>query len=112
MRFQIQRGIDPNKLVKRVPARYRDLVAPRKFRSPVDLLIFPHDREDVIHSGTVVRALEKLGTTSNAVAAVGGCFTLEALAIMKSRKVEAFSLSDFPWTDERHEAIKVMKRSL
>ena len=70
------------------------------------LLLFRHDREDVILSTVVRRAIESVGDISEPLRiAVGGDFTQEALGLLHAAGFRTFRLGDWFWTDESYRHI-------
>ena len=108
MKAKIYRDIDGSFVTKYAPPAIRKEVALRGFeqdKGRFTLLVFPCQRQDVILSGAVQRVLS--GTNeSEGLIAFGGCFTLEAIALLKERKVKIFVQSDFAWTDEQASQIQ------
>jgi hypothetical protein len=76
-----------------------------------DLLAFAHDESDVSHSSAVAKALARIPASGSQLVALGWNFTAEALALLEERGAIIFRLSEFPWTDESHENIKVFSAS-
>ena len=69
------------------------------------LVLFPHDRSDVVLSRVVEKALSQVSIEENPVVA-GGCFTLEGLERLRARNAVVLALSDFYWTDDSYLAIR------
>jgi hypothetical protein len=102
MKAKIHRNISGASVVKRAPPPLRNEVSMRRFEresEPFTLLVFPSQRQDVVLSGSVRHVLSECAQSERLVA-FGGCFTLEAIALLKDRSAEVFSQIDFPWTDE------------
>lgn len=105
MKFQIISNLEPLNLLNRVPRAYRDLISIRQINEPVDLLVFPYDCKAVICSKDILKISDKLASAENKMVGIGGCFTIEALNLLKNYNVEIFALSDFPLTDRSHQAL-------
>ena len=100
MRYTIGRKLTPAKLHAAVPRRYRAAL-PALRDTSYTLLQFRSAREDVTVSSVVRSALSRLDVEqADRLVAVGGNFTLEALAILRERGAIILTLSDFAWTDE------------
>jgi hypothetical protein len=69
------------------------------------LLVFPSQRQDTVLSGAVAHVLSGISPDERLVA-LGGCFTLESLELLKARRVEVFAQSDHPWTDSGYQEIR------
>jgi hypothetical protein len=92
-----------------VPARYRPQLAGGTLKGSDNftLILFDHDREDVVRSQVVRRAVEKIPfEDSSRLVAVAGCFTLEALDILAARSAIVLELSSYAWTDDSIKAIR------
>jgi hypothetical protein len=103
MKAQVLRAISGSAIVKRAPPPLKAEVSTRRFEREdalFTLLVFPSQRQDVVQSGAVSHVLGDVPKDARLVA-FGGCFTLEALALLRARNVDIFAQSDFPWTDER-----------
>jgi hypothetical protein len=85
-----------------VPPQYRSLV--RTVITPgvvYTLILFRHDRGDVVTSGPVKRALMQLEQEEQALA-VGANFTAEAIGLLQSRGAAIARLGEFYWTDDSY----------
>jgi hypothetical protein len=103
MKAKIHRNMSGAAILKHAPPPLRSQVLLRRFEresEPFTLLVFPSQRQDTVLSGSVKHILSECAPSERLVA-FGGCFTLEAIALLKERSVEVFSQSEFPWTDER-----------
>lgn len=88
----------------KAPPGLREQVAMRRFAKnagPFTLLSFRTQRNDKVLSATVAAVLDEVSPEENLIA-FGGCFTLEAISLLKNANAEIFSVSEFPWTDDRH----------
>jgi hypothetical protein len=109
MKFRIYRSIEPNYVKERVPTEYRDLAVAyeTKFVNKCTLIVFPHNRKDVVKSNIVIKALSKLGASRTEIlVVVGGCFSLESVEILSAENAVFLSLSEFNWTDKSFAEIK------
>lgn len=109
MKFRIHKDIAKFKLKDLVPTAYRGLAEGLDgvIEGEVTLVIFPHNRKDVVKSSVVQKALAKIRIdTVNNLVVVGGCFSLESVDILKKHEAHFLSLSEFPWTDSRYSEIK------
>lgn len=109
MKFRIETNIDAESLKDRVPTEYRGLAiaCETQLSEKCTLITFPHNRKDVVKSGLVEKALKKLKENkSGSLVVVGGCFSLESVALLKGKSAVFLNLSEFPWRDESHTAIK------
>jgi hypothetical protein len=109
MKFRIDKNIDSNQIEERVPTEYKSLAEASKgvISGNCVLITFPHNRKDVVKSSLVAKALKKLDDFSfETLVVVGGCFSVEAVELLKPYETIFLSLSEFPWTDARHTAIK------
>lgn len=90
-----------------IPKRYHSQVRWSDFEAgEAALFLFRHDREDVVLSSVVRRALDSVTDLSEPYRlAVGGCFTAEAASILTTAGFQAYTLSDFAWTDESYKSI-------
>ena len=108
MKAKVYSNISGSALAKHVPPPFRGQVALRGFeREPgsFTLLVFPAQKQDTVLSGAVAHVLSGAGPDERLVA-LGGCFTLEALALLKERRAEVFAQSDYPWTDAGFQQIR------
>ena len=107
MKFKVLKNITSEKLLSVVPRRYRELVSMNTKEPAVyAVLLFRHDRKDVVLSRVVNQALSHLGDVGRQkVIAIGGCFTAESQALLKDRGIEFYQLSDFHWTDASYTSI-------
>jgi hypothetical protein len=91
-----------------LPPSYRRRLPPIVERSSETfaVLLFPHEREDVVISSAVRHALQSQHSSDERMIAVGGNFTEEARAFLDAAGVIVLRLSDFHWTDDSYKAIK------
>lgn len=106
MRFHILRNIDSHLIKERVPTKYKSLAASceSQFGNTCTLITFPHDNRDVVKSSLVEKALKCIGKlTDPQLVVVGGCFSIEATNILKSKNTIFLSLSEKYRTDSYHD---------
>jgi hypothetical protein len=109
MKCKIMKLVPRDKVEAHVPSAFRGQLQGKDFGTePVTMLLFPHDRRDVIHSRQVIKALAKVGDTPGAIIALAGSFTHESAQALSARGAWKFALSDFPWTDAGHEHIRIL----
>jgi hypothetical protein len=101
MKAKTYRNIPGSTILNFAPPTLRDKVALRRFDKDglYTLLAFRSQRQDTVLSGAVRHALAGLPPDERLVV-FGGCFTLEAIALLKERGAEIFAQSEYPWTDE------------
>ncbi len=108
MKFRITKSLESHLVKTRVPTIYKELAenCESQLKKTCTLVVFPHDRKSVVKSTLVEKAIKKLGDEINdSLVVVGGCFSSEAIALLKSRNAIFLSLSEFPWTDSSHNRI-------
>jgi hypothetical protein len=102
MKYRITKSLESHLIKERVPTEYKSLAVSceSQLGEFCTLIIFPHNRKDIVKSSIVDKALNKLGelTDSNLVV-VGGCFSAEAVEILNLKNAIFLSLSEFYWTD-------------
>ena len=102
MKARTHRNITGSAIFNLAPPTLRDKVALRRFEKEgglYTLLVFRSQSHDTVVSGTVRHALASLPRDERLVA-FGGCFTLEAIALLREHGAEIFAQSEYPWTDE------------
>lgn len=102
MKAKSYNGLSGGALLKKAPPTLREQMTLRRFEKdagPFTLLVFPCQRTNRILSGSVKHILAKT-LPGERLVAVGGCFTLESLALLHEHSAEVFALSDYPWSDE------------
>jgi hypothetical protein len=88
-----------------VPPDYRSVV--RAVTSPgvtYTVVLFPHDRRDVVTSAPVRRALAGIAA-GECILAVGANFTADAIELLKTHDAAIARLGEFYWTDESYNAL-------
>ncbi len=109
MKFRIEQNIDALSLKDCVPTEYRSLAitCEAQLSEACTLIVFPHNRKDVVKSWLVEKALKRLkGNEPESLVAVVGYFSLESVALLKAKNTIFLNLSEFPWTDEGHITIR------
>ena len=92
-------------LKKYLPARYVSLVNKNYYKQVVTLVCFPAD-QTAITSKNVEKALKKIKNQNIAILYFARCFTLEAINIINDKNGAAFTLIEFPWTDDSYNHIR------
>jgi hypothetical protein len=69
------------------------------------VVLFAHDRSDVVTSAPVRKALERV-PPGGPVVAVGTNFTAEAAALLAERGSRSVTLGEFYWTDESYQSVR------
>ena len=83
-----------------VPPDYRGRIrAVTQPEAPYTVVLFEHDREDVVTSPVVHRALARI-PTEESLLAVGAVFTVEATQLLNERRAAIANIGEFYWTDE------------
>ena len=102
MKVTIRERVPAARLPDAVPPAYREGLAALSLpEGTYALLLFAHDRRDVVPSSAVRRALRRLGTPApDGVIAVGTVFTDEALALLETVRARPLTLHRLRWTDE------------
>lgn len=96
---------DNHNLNKYLPARYVSLVNKRYYKQIVTFVCFPVDK-NAITSKNVEKALKKIKNKNVTVLYFARCFTLEAINLINKKNGAAFTLIEFPWTDDRYNQIR------
>jgi hypothetical protein len=115
MKTLIIANVKGDKIKDMVPTPYKEIaeMAEATIEGVITLLIFPHDRKNVIKENLARKAIEKIeNSTSSKIVAVGGCFTQEAIKLLQECDAIILSLSDFEWTDQSYTDIRVGDRKL
>ena len=66
---------------------------------------FPADQK-VITSKYVEKAFKKIKNQNVTVLYFARCFTLEAINVIKENNGVAFTIIEFPWTDDRYNQVR------
>jgi len=88
-----------------VPPDYRGLIPAVTVRGATyTVVLFAHDRRDVVTSAPVRRALAAIPADEQLLA-VGGNFTADAIDLLNSRDAAIARLGEFYWTDESYNSL-------
>ncbi|HWI41075.1 MAG TPA: hypothetical protein VNX25_06260 [Verrucomicrobiae bacterium] len=102
MKATIHKMVLREQLPLLVPPPYREAIV--KATHPdwtYSLLLFGHNRRDVVHSAPVLKALRRLGyPPSDCVILVGAVFTQDARALASVLRPIFITLHNTYWTDE------------
>jgi hypothetical protein len=105
-KFTVLGRFELDRISEVVPPDYRGLIrAVARSPGPYTVILFPHDRADVVTSAPVRRALARI-ELGERVLAVGGNFTAEAVALLADREADVARLGDFYWTDESYNTLQ------
>jgi hypothetical protein len=105
-KFTVLGRFEVDRISAIVPPDYRGLIrAVVRGQEPYTVVLFPHDRDDVVTSAPVRRALASIGAGER-VLAVGSNFTVEAIALLDERKAAIARLGEFYWTDESYNTLR------
>ena len=96
---------DNRNLKKYLPARYASLVNKNYYKQIVTFVCFPVD-QIAITSKNVEKALKKIKNQNVTILYFARCFTLEAIKIINEKNGTAFTLIEYPWTDDRYNQIR------
>ena len=107
MKIIIQEEIfcDNRNLDKYLPARYVSLVSKNYYKQIVTFVCFPTD-QTVITSKYVGKALRKIKNQNVTVLYFARCFTLEAINAINEKNGAAFTIIEYPWTDDRYNQVR------
>lgn len=96
---------DNRNLNKYLPARYASLVNKKYYKKIVTFVCFPVD-QTTITSKNVEKALKKIKRENVTVLFFARSFTLEAINIINKMNGAAFTLIEYPWTDDGYNKIR------
>jgi len=107
VKFKIHRNVSAEKLPRIIPHQVASQLTRSLMDSPeTALLIFSIDRNHVVLSALARKAVAALADSAESQRlAVGGCFTLDALAVLKDAGFTTIAIDGFPWTDESYKRI-------
>ena len=107
MKINIREEIccDNRYLNKYLPARYVSLVSKNYYKQIVTFVCFPID-QTVITSKYVEKAFKKIKNQTVTVLYFARCFTLEAINVINEKNGVAFTIIEFPWTDDRYNQVR------
>src|SRR5204862_5733536 len=107
MKFKAYRHLGSRTFRGLIPKRYHSQFTWSDFDgAETVLLMFAHDRKDVVLSSTVRQALDSIHDLSERLrVAVSGGFTVEAEALLTDTGFRICALSYFGWTDASYKSI-------
>jgi hypothetical protein len=108
MKYQIHRAVGRDQVAKLLPASLRPSLPSSLLAEEVYTLLVFRSTVRVVHSSTVEHALKDVDPAAERILAAATGFTANALEILRSRNALILSLDDFHWTDESHDAVKVL----
>jgi hypothetical protein len=105
-KFAVLGRFERDQILGVVPPDYRSVVrAVTELGATYTVVLFAHDRRDVITSAPVRRALAEIAADES-VLAVGSNFTAEATELLNSRNAAIARLGEFYWTDESYNSLR------
>ena len=105
-KFTIAKQVGLERLEKVVPPEYGSRVAALGVRGASHtVILFAHDRRDIVTSAPVRTALRRISGDA-LIVAVGATFTVEARELLVERAARIASLGDFYWTDAAYTTIR------
>ncbi len=107
-KFSVFERVPAERVREIVPPEYRELTGSAvRAGSQYTVVVFAHDRRNVVASGVVARALHRIGgAATDPILAVGSNFTQEALALLSARGAVPIRLGDFYWTDTSYQEVR------
>ena len=102
MKFIIKNNIKKENISKHVPKQYLPVLPNDLLFKEVILIIFPCDKNEIITSKYIVKAINKINNNSMKKIYLGGCFTIESKEIIKNYNDLYFALDYFEWTDKAY----------
>ncbi len=96
---------DNRNLNKYLPVRYASLVNKKYYKQIVTFVCFPVD-QTAITSKNLEKALKKIKNQNVTILYFARCFTLEAINIINKMNGAAFTLIEYPWTDDGYNQIR------
>jgi len=103
--FTVLGRLEHDRIPAVVPPDYRSVV--RAVTAPgttYTVVLFAHDRRDVVTSAPVRPALAELAA-GESLLAVGTNFTAEVTELLNSRNAAIARLGEFYWTDESYNSL-------
>jgi hypothetical protein len=104
MSVTITKRVTQAKLRKILPRPYAELSGGLRLSESITVLVFD---ENPVKSSALRKALHRLEGNSEPLLCVGRDFTVEARQLANGQQAQILSQTDFGWTDERHEIIKI-----
>ena len=108
MRPQVYKGLSADKVRMLVPRQYKSRMRLINLDNRLYcMIVFALDRNDVVKSRVVRKALEQIDASSGeTLIAVGAEFTLDALVLLSKQSALIVSLSEFMWTDASYDHVR------
>jgi hypothetical protein len=104
-KFTVLGRFERDQIPSVVPPDYRSVVrAVTTLGTTYTVVLFAHDRQDVITSAPVRRALAEIAAGERLLA-VGTNFTAEATELLHARNAAIARLGEFYWTDESYNSL-------
>ena len=72
----------------------------------VTLIIFPHNRKDLVKSSMVMKTLNGFSEEEGELVVVGGNFSIESIEVLNQYRSHVLNLSEFPWREDSYNEIK------
>ena len=105
-KFTVLGRFEAERIPALVPHDYRSRIrAVTRGEEEFTVILFAHDRRDVVTSAPVRRALATIAVGER-VLAVGSNFTVEAIALLEEREAAIARLGEFYWTDESYNQVR------
>lgn len=108
MKYKVHQSVTSNDVAKFLPSRFRQRVPPTLLIGATYTLVVFRSTIKVVRSADVKHALKEVREESHPVIVVGVGFTADSLRLLGASGVQVLSLDEFYWTDESHEAIRVL----
>jgi hypothetical protein len=108
MKHQIYRAVGRDQVARLLPASLRPPLPGSLLAEEVYTVLIFRSTVRVVHSSTVEYALKDVGSEAERILAVATGFTADAREILRVRNALILTLNDYYWTDESHDAIKVL----
>jgi len=107
VKFKVHRKVSSEKLAHIIPRQVASQLTRSWFEGVETLVLsFSIDRNHVVLSALARRAVASLCDSSEPRRlAIGGCFTLEALEVLKAAGFTTIAVDGFAWTDESYKRI-------
>ena len=109
MKTTILPGLTLEKLLRQIPAQYRERL-PRAELSEGTCTLVQLALDDVATSRRIAKALARVDQTATGdrIVVIGANFTDEARALLREREAVVVSLGDFVWTDASYARVRQM----
>ncbi|MCW1916511.1 hypothetical protein OJ996_23190 [Luteolibacter sp. GHJ8] len=103
MSATITKKVTKEKLAKILPRAYTDRWGSVNVPEPITVIVFD---DSVVKSGTLRKALHRVGDSLESLVLVGGDFTDESRAIASEIRAFLLAQSCYGWTDESYQQIR------